>query len=310
MFGLLNIHKPLGWNSRDVVNRVTHRVSPSRVGHAGTLDPLAEGILVLCIGPATRLIRYVQQMPKSYHATFQLGCTSPSDDLETEVVELPSPRIPSRADIEATLPRFTGTIQQVPPAYSAINLSGKRAYELSRRGATVTVAPREVAVHHLSVASYEYPRLELDIQCGSGTYIRSLGRDIAQALGTGAVMTVLTRTAVGHFTLERAVSAEKLTSAELLRQHLLPPLEAVRGLPQIRLSDVAVEELRHGRKISKAAHAPVCGVVGQVGHERQSRCADSREEWVGVDERGQLVALLYEKEQGLLATCCNFAQIL
>jgi len=133
MFGILNINKPPGWTSRDAVNRVQRLVRPHKVGHAGTLDPLATGVLVVCLGRATRLIPYIQQMPKAYQATFLLGRTSASDDIETEVTELTNNHVPSLAEIEFALPQFVGRIDQVPPAYSAVKIAGQRAYALARR---------------------------------------------------------------------------------------------------------------------------------------------------------------------------------
>ncbi|NOY30442.1 MAG: tRNA pseudouridine(55) synthase TruB, partial [Planctomycetes bacterium] len=186
MFGILNLNKPIGWTSRDAVNRVQRLVRPAKAGHAGTLDPLATGVLVVCIGPATRLISYVQAMPKVYQATFLLGRTSDSDDIETEVRELASPPQPSREEIESKLPDFLGEIQQRPPAYSALKVNGQRAYKLAREGLAVQLEPRPVEIYELRVTGYNYPELKINLRCGSGTYVRSLGRDLAEALGTGA----------------------------------------------------------------------------------------------------------------------------
>jgi tRNA pseudouridine55 synthase len=251
MIGLLNLHKPAGPTSRDVVNRVQRMVWPGKVGHAGTLDPLASGVLVVCVGPATRLIRYVQQMPKSYRGTFLLGRTSPSDDTEIEPTVHAGVPQPSRQAIEATLPRFTGAIDQRPPAYSAIKVAGQKAYDMARRGEKVELPSRRVEVYSLSVAEYDYPRLVLDIRCGSGTYVRSLGRDLAQSLGTGAVMSELVRTSIGPFTLETATQPGELTS-EALASNLLPPAMAVAGLPSVTLDDEQRVEVVHGRTIACA----------------------------------------------------------
>lgn len=157
---------------------------PVKVGHAGTLDPLATGVLVVCLGPATRLIQYVQQLPKRYTGTFLLGRRSASDDIEEEIVELQNVAVPTIDEVLAVLPRFTGTIQQRPPIYSAIKVKGQRAYDLARAGQDLQLDARPVVIHDLRVVRYEYPELVLDIGCGSGTYIRSLGRDIAESLAT------------------------------------------------------------------------------------------------------------------------------
>src|SRR5262245_35406014 len=199
MFGLLNIDKPAGLTSRDVVSRVQRLVRPQKVGHAGTLDPLATGVLVVAVGPATRLVEYVQRMPKTYQGTFLLGRTSDTEDVEGEVVELDSPPVPTRAEIDAALPRFIGTIEQRPPAYSALKVAGRRAHKLARRGEAVELAPRPVEIHAIELLRYEYPEMELRIDCGSGTYVRSLGRDVAEAVDTGAVMAALRRLAIGPF---------------------------------------------------------------------------------------------------------------
>jgi tRNA pseudouridine55 synthase len=248
MFGILNINKPAGWTSRDAVNRVQKLVRPAKVGHAGTLDPLATGVLVVCIGKATRLIEYVQQQPKEYQATFLLGRTSSSDDTETEVTELADCQIPTLSEIQAVLPKFMGRIKQVPPAFSAVKIQGQRAYALARKGMEVEIKSRPVEIYELTILSYEYPKLELAIRCGSGTYVRSLGRDLAISLGTGAVMSALLRTRIGQFKVGEGISPIDLT-LEQLNDHVQLPALAVSHLPKRELSDVEVAELRYGRPI-------------------------------------------------------------
>ena len=178
IFGLLNIHKPRGKTSRWAVDQVKRLVRPAKVGHAGTLDPLATGVLIVAVGPVTRLMEDVQQAPKQYRAEYLLGQTSDTEDTEGRVTELVDPRRPSRAEIEFAAARFVGEIQQRPPAFSAIKVSGRRAYSLARKGQEVKLEPRAVTIHSLNIPDYVYPRLTLDIQCSSGTYIRSLGRDL------------------------------------------------------------------------------------------------------------------------------------
>src|SRR5438034_4937061 len=157
MFGLLNVDKPAGWTSRDVVNRVQQLVRPHKVGHAGTLDPLATGVLVIALGPATRLIEYVQRMPKSYQGSFLLGRTSDTEDTQGTVVELPTASIPAKEDILAAIPKFVGTIEQRPPAYSALKIAGQPAYKLARRGESVELVPRRVEIYSIEFVRYEYP---------------------------------------------------------------------------------------------------------------------------------------------------------
>jgi tRNA pseudouridine55 synthase len=285
MFGIFNINKPASWTSRDAVNRVQKLVRPHKVGHAGTLDPLATGVLVVCVGPATRLIDYVQQMDKEYVATFLLGRTSPSDDIETEVTELLGRPIPTWQAIESALPRFQGTIEQVPPAYSAVKVAGQRAYTLARRGQEVAIKARPVEIYELEIQSYDYPQLELRIRCGSGTYVRSLGRDLAAALGTGAVMSALTRTRIGTFAIADAITCAEMT-LEQIQSHLSAPIRAVEYLPKVVLNEASVNELRFGRAVS---------------HDCKTECA-------GLDERGSLVAILTPKSPGLLKPHINFTR--
>ena len=272
MIGLLNIHKPYDVTSRDVVNRVQGLVRPDKAGHAGTLDPLATGVLVVCIGAATRLIECVQELPKSYIATFLLGRQSETEDVEAPAVELVNPPVPSRDDVAATLPQFCGEILQRPPAYSALKVQGRRAYALARRGQTVELKPRPITVHRLEIVRYAYPELTLAVECGSGTYVRSLGRDIAAALGTAAVMSALERTAIGKFTIAQACPLEQLT-AQTLESFLLPPIRAVDHLPSVVMNAAQVEEMAHGRTVR-----------GTVLVDTPFAAA--------LDERGQLLGLL------------------
>ncbi|MGI9429755.1 MAG: tRNA pseudouridine(55) synthase TruB [Bythopirellula sp.] len=293
MFGILNVNKPAGWTSRDVVNRVQGFVRPAKVGHAGTLDPLATGVLVVCVGQATRLISYVQQMPKVYQATFLLGRTSPSEDVETEVSELADAPQPSRADIDAQIPQFLGSIQQRPPAFSALKVQGQRAYRLARQGEAVQLKSRTVQIYELKVTSYAYPELVVTLRCGSGTYVRSVGRDLAESLGTGAVMAALTRTAIGDFSVADALDVERLDS-ELGAARLVSPLAAVAHLPQVVLSAAQHDEIRHGRLI------PTSEVVKSPISEADIFAA--------VDSSTELVSLLREKRSGWLGAVCNFSQ--
>jgi tRNA pseudouridine55 synthase len=286
-FGVLNVNKPAGVTSREAVNRVERLVRPAKAGHAGTLDPLATGVLVICVGQATRLIRFVQRMPKRYRATFLLGHSSETDDVEREVVAIPNAVVPTLAMIDSVLPQFVGDIQQRPPAHSAIKISGRRAYKLARRGEAFELAARKVTVHRLVVRRYEYPELDLDIECGSGTYVRALGRDIAAALGTAAVMSALERTAVGAFRVEDALDPDKC-STDNLAEHFQPALNAAADLPRATLTDAQLVEIRHGRSIP-IPHSETSGT-----------------EWAAVDSANQLVAILHEKHEGQLWPLHNF----
>src|SRR5262249_44412103 len=156
----------------------------------------------ICVGQATRLIQYVQRMPKHYRATFLLGQRSDTDDVEGEIQPSENACEPSRAALDRVLPQFVGEIAQRPPAHSAIKVAGWRAYKLARQGKAVSLAARPVVIHRLAIGRYAYPELEVEIECGSGTYVRALGRDIAASLGTAAVMATLERTAIGPFCVE------------------------------------------------------------------------------------------------------------
>lgn len=286
MFGLLNINKPPGITSRDAVNRVQRLVRGVKVGHGGTLDPLATGVLVVALGAATRLVEYVQQMPKTYVGTFLLGRSSDTEDVEGHVVELEDPPRPTGDEIAAILPRFLGTIEQMPPAFSAIKVQGRRAYDLARRGTAVQLQSRPVDIHRLAVVRYAYPELELEVYCGSGTYIRSLGRDVAQALGTAAVMSALVRTAVGDFRIQDACAVDDLTTGAIER-HLLPPTRAIAQLPTVQLADDEVRRIANGLPIF-------------------NRWKSEARELAAVDAQHQLVALLAPRGREELGPLRNF----
>jgi tRNA pseudouridine55 synthase len=267
MFGLLNIDKPPGVTSRDVVNRVQRLARPHKCGHAGTLDPLATGVLVVAIGKATRLIEYVQRMPKIYRGTFLLGRTSDTEDVEGQIVELPPAPIPSEEQLRAVLPQFLGTIEQRPPAFSALNVAGRRAYDLARRGETVELAPRRVEVYELSLLRYQWPEMELLVRCGSGTYIRSLGRDVASSVGTGAVMAALRREAIGPFRIEQALTMNDL-SDESIRQGLLPAVTALGDMPRIAVNAEESSRLARGQAIANRWHV-AAGEVAALSEEER-----------------------------------------
>ena len=287
MIGLLNINKPAGVTSRDVVNQVQRVVRPAKIGHAGTLDPLATGVLVLCIGKATRLIPYVQQMRKRYRGTFLLGRHSETEDVEGEVVELDSPPEPTIEELRAALPAFVGEIQQRPPAFSALKVNGKRAYELARKGEVVELAARPIMIHGLDPVEYEYPRFVLEIECGSGTYVRSLGRDIAEQLGTAAVTSDLIRTGIGCFDVQDAITTDEI-SKESIESQLIPAIRALGDLPRVTLSDDEAKRVAGGLTIENRFDVP--------GGESQN---DDQTEFAAVDGGGKLLALLIHRKGGL-----------
>lgn len=247
--GLLVLDKPSGITSREVVDRA-QRWFPrrTRIGHTGTLDPLATGVLVLCVGQATRLVEYVQQMRKTYRSVFRLGATSDSDDAEGQLQIHAEARAPGLEEIAQILPRWVGSIEQVPPAYSAMRVAGRRAHELARQGAEVQLAPRLVQVYGIAILRYAYPELEVEVECGKGTYIRSLARDVGQALGCGAYVQSLRRLRVGPFRADEAVPLE--STREQARQRLLSMSLALADLPRIVLPEEELQRLQQGQKVA------------------------------------------------------------
>jgi len=282
MFGLLNVHKPAGMTSRDVVNRIQRVVRPAKVGHAGTLDPLATGVLIVLVGNATRLTDYAHQHDKTYVGEFRLGQRSDTEDIEGVVVQEESPRIPTREELEELLPNFIGEISQRPPAYSALKVGGERAYDLARQGKAVELAPRMIEVHSIKLLKYAYPDLQLEITCGSGTYIRSLGRDLAEAAGTCAVMTSLVRTRIGPWNLQDAKGLEELETLAAIQESLLPAKGVVSLLESIVATPEEIIALSHGKKIARPFEQPLV----------------SGAELAVITEAGELAAVVVVEETG------------
>jgi tRNA pseudouridine55 synthase len=244
--GLLVIDKPAGMTSRDVVNRV-QRWFPrkTKIGHTGTLDPLATGVLVVCIGAATRLADYVQAMGKSYSSRFRLGATSTTDDADGEITTAPNANPPTREEIDAALASFVGMIEQTPPAVSALKLDGRRAHDLARKGEEVRLAARPVRIDAIRVMHYEWPFLDVEVDCGKGTYIRSIARDLGAKLDCGGLVQTLRRTRVGPFTAEQGISLDSDAATVALR----PMTEAVAGMEQVRVNTDEARRLRQGQWI-------------------------------------------------------------
>jgi tRNA pseudouridine55 synthase len=231
--------------SRDVVNRV-QRWFPRRtkIGHTGTLDPLATGVLVVCVGAATRLAEYVQAMGKSYAARFRLGATSSTDDADGDVTEMPNAPVPTREQIDAALAGFVGLIEQLPPAVSALKIDGQRAHDLARRGKVVPLAPRPVRIDAIRVTGYEWPCLDVEVDCGKGTYIRSIARDLGAALGCGGLVQTLRRTRIGPFEVVQGVGLDASSVK------LLPMTAAVQDIVKLRLSADDAKRIFRGQSIS------------------------------------------------------------
>jgi tRNA pseudouridine55 synthase len=246
--GLLVLDKPGGVTSRDAVD-VALRWFPrrTRMGHTGTLDPLATGVLVLCLGAATRLAEYVQRMGKTYRAELRLGARSDTDDADGVITSVATAAPPDVAAVAACLSGFVGAIEQTPPAYSAAKVAGRRAYDLARQGQQVDLRSRIVHIYGIDVLHYEYPSLNLEVRCGKGTYIRALARDLGERLGCGALVQSLRRTCVGPFTVDDAVTPGAEAASAVAR--LRPLEEAVAELPRVVVTDEEVRRLCQGQAL-------------------------------------------------------------
>jgi tRNA pseudouridine55 synthase len=217
MTGILNIDKPAGNTSARIVGRVK-RLLPkgTKIGHAGTLDPFATGVLPLLIGKATKWCESMMDRPKSYETTVRLGANTATDDLESQAVPYPDIAAPPTIEqIEVAVRKFVGPIMQIPPAFSALKVGGRRAYDLARNGKPVELKPRSVMVYGLTVVEYAWPDLKLSVDCGRGFYVRSLARELGEALGVGGYLTTLRRTRVGPFTVDNAIGFEKISAENL-----------------------------------------------------------------------------------------------
>ena len=252
MQGILVVDKPAGMTSHDVVNRVRRLARMRQVGHTGTLDPMATGVLVLLLGSATRLSRFILSEDKRYRATVRLGATTTTYDAEGEVTATSIVDV-DRATIESALERFQGRILQVPPMYAAIRHQGKRLYEIAREGKEVEREARPVTLYQLDILDWSPPDLTLDVTCSAGTYIRSLAHDLGQILGTGAHLTALRRTTSGPFALDQSYSLdtlEQLAADSRFATALLPSYAALEGMPVLRLSPEQEQAVRHGQRLT------------------------------------------------------------
>jgi tRNA pseudouridine55 synthase len=261
--GILCLNKPSGVTSRAVVDRVVRPLGRKvKVGHAGTLDPLASGVLVVCVGAATRLIEYVQRQAKTYRTVVRLGARSDTLDADGTVTAVEGATAPDLAAVREAVATQVGTILQQPPEFSALKVSGRRAYDLARAGEAVDLAPRPVVIHRVDVLGYDWPRLELEVECGGGTYIRSIARDVGERLGCGGLVDVLVRTRIGVFSLDEAVDPESL-AADTIPGFLRPAREAVAQLPTVGLASGQVADVALGRSV--AVEGAPSGEVALVG---------------------------------------------
>ncbi len=266
--GVLNVDKPEGITSHDVVYRVRRLSGVKRVGHAGTLDPLATGVLIVCLGRATRMVEYLMGQPKTYETRIRLGQTTNTYDAEGEVTqERPIPPL-SHDTLETFLTPFRGSIQQHPPAYSAIKQAGKPLYKLARQGLAVETKPRPVTIYALDLLEITLPFIHLRVVCAAGTYIRSLAHDLGQAIGCGGHVAALRRTAVGNFTAAQATSLDVLTPTNL-SQYLQPCDSAVLHLPLLSLGEAETKKLQQGQPIPFQPHHPIADLARVYGPQGQ-----------------------------------------
>ena len=253
--GFLNVNKPLHVTSHDVVAHARRHfralTGARKVGHAGALDPLAGGVLVLCLGAATRLSEFIMRGRKTYQAQMTLGLSTTTYDAAGDITERRCADHIRRADIERVLPSFIGAIEQAPPMYSAVKVGGVKLYELARQGKTIQREPRAVTVYSIKLLSWRNPVLELEIECGAGTYIRSLAHDLGAALGVGGYLSALTRTASGAFTLRDSLALDAIDSSGEWLGRVTTPYDALAGFTRVKLSADDNEELRHGRFICR-----------------------------------------------------------
>ncbi len=254
LIGILNIDKPAGMTSHDVVGRIRRIAHLKRVGHAGTLDPDATGVLLVCIGSATRFADYLAAAGKEYQAVLVLGTTTTTEDASGTVLSETDTSHVTQEDLQEVLPQFIGGILQTPPMVSAVHHQGKRLYELARAGVTVERTPRPVQIDQITLHNFHPgPRAtaSMDVVCGKGTYIRTLCADIGAALGVGGHMQSLRRTHVGGFGIQSSVLLDDLTETNW-QTHLVSPVHALPNWPCQTIETTQAEDIRHGRAIPTA----------------------------------------------------------
>ncbi len=249
MFGFLNVYKPKGKTSHDVVAILRRVTKVKQIGHTGTLDPFAEGVLPICIGKATRLIEYLKD-DKAYVATVQLGKSTTTYDTEGEVVNVSDKKI-GLAEIEPELNKFRGEIEQLPPIYSAIKVNGKKLYEYARKGEEVEIKPRKVTINELKVVNFDFEtqQLELYIDCSKGTYIRSIANDLGEALGVYGHLIKLVRVKAGSFLIENSIKLDELDSKEIVDANLIYPLEYLE-YPKYEITESQKIKVANGNSLS------------------------------------------------------------
>ncbi len=264
MDGLLNLNKPWGWTSFEVVRVVRRLSGERRVGHTGTLDPSARGVLLLCLGKATKVSSHLLAEDKEYLARIRLGETTDTDDATGR--RLSSSAIPrmGRGRIEEICMSFVGKTEQTPPLFSALKMGGERLYKIARRGGSVEVKPRMVEIKEMSLLNYELPIIEIRVTCSKGTYIRALARDIGKKAGCGAYLLSLMRTRLGDFSIEDALEIEELKDSEDVKSHLLPVGSGLR-CPRLTVEESDLARVSHGMALERGELRGVADLVeGQI----------------------------------------------
>ena len=242
--GIIPINKPNGWTSFDIVNKIKHMVKPLKVGHLGTLDPMATGVLLVTVGKATKLFDLMQEKQKTYVAEFEFGYVTDTLDATGEVIKT-TKNIPTEQQIKEVLNSFIGKISQIPPKYSAKSINGVRAYDLARNNQEFELKPKTVEIYNISFLSYESNRLKLEISCGSGTYIRAIGRDVAEKLNSLSTMTSLVRTNISDYLVEDCFEIENINKDNVFEK--LMPIQNFLSLPKLELTDEETFKLVNGQ---------------------------------------------------------------
>lgn len=298
--GVLAVYKPAGFTSHDVVAKARRILGMKRIGHTGTLDPQVTGVLPLCLGRATRVVEYIQELPKEYVATLRLGLSSDTEDLTGTITESVDEVHVTEAEVLTVLHSFKGVISQVPPMYSAVKVEGKRLYELAREGKTVERKSREVEIYEIEMTgmvwSGQYPDITFRVLCSKGTYIRTLCVDIAKALGLPGVMVKLERTMSAGITASHCLTLEQIAAhkeAGTLEEHLIAADEAISHLPRHTVMEEKKKSALQGQRLSLRHVAPE---VKQAGHFRL------------YDHLGEFLGIYELDEMGAIAPVKVFAQ--
>lgn len=279
MFGFLNVYKPKGLTSHDVVARLRRVTKIKQIGHTGTLDPFAEGVLPVCIGKSTRLIEYLAD-DKAYIATVQFGKTTDTYDLEGQILSESDKKV-SENEIVNELKNFEGEIEQIPPVYSALKVNGKKLYEYARAGQEVEIKPRKILIDDIHLVSFdsEAQSAEIYVKCSKGTYIRTIGHDLGQNLGCGAYLTGLERVQAGDFLVNESVMLDSLDNIEAVKKNLIYPLEKL-PLQKIIINDVEYKRILNGLPIY--ARDGVSGLVCLVFDNKLAGIAEANSENIRV----------------------------